>query len=339
MWVLKKINQEQELASGKFSSQSKLAEFMGMHSQTLNKALKEGRNSFQFRGEIVSVHQLPEFSAQDSSGNQKFFEKEAQIVEFFGVSRQTVYLAFKLNQSEKAFKKDGKVWIVKRSFSPENEVPICKDQRSQSLKIPTSTSTSTSTKKKSVPDQRSHTMKPSYTKQIRLPKPKPKPSPPAEDQEEWEKYLDEVNREEEMLEEMRDENIRNFLRSQRPWFILPPTFPMDLDSRIALFHPDTNTSQIVANYSEAVYYFQDQGLNFYLTQDEFYFTDNGCIRPILDFCVDSPEDLNPQYWKRYIFIWPIGVTHYNIDAKPPRKSLLKSPSEAVSEVISESPEN
>ena len=55
--------------------------------ETLNKALKEGRNSFQFRGEIVSVHQLPEFSAQDSSGNQKFFEKEAQIVEFFGVSR------------------------------------------------------------------------------------------------------------------------------------------------------------------------------------------------------------------------------------------------------------
>ena len=200
MWVLKKLNQEQELASGKFSSQSKLAEFMGIHPRTLNKALKEGRNSFQFRGEIVSVHQLSEFSAHDSSGNQKFFEKEAQIVEFFGVSRQTVYLAFKLNQSEKKFKKDGKVWIVKRNFSPEDEVPICKDQRSQSLKIPTSTSTST--KKKSVPDQRSHTMKPSYTKQIRLPR-KP-PPPPAEDQEEWEKYLDEVNREEEMLEEMRE---------------------------------------------------------------------------------------------------------------------------------------
>ena len=175
MWVLKKINQEQELASGKFSSQSKLAEFMGIHPRTLNKALKEGRNSFQFRGETVSVHQLPEFSAHDSSGNQKFFEKEAQIVEFFGVSRQTVYLAFKLNQSEKKFKKDGKVWIVKRNFSPEDEVPICKDQKSQSLKNPTSTST----KKKSVPDQRSHTMKASYTNQKRLPQ-KP-PPPPAED--------------------------------------------------------------------------------------------------------------------------------------------------------------
>ena len=63
------------------------------------------------------------------------------------------------------------------------------------------------------------------------------------------------------------------------------------------------------------------------------------IRPILDFCVDSPEDLNPQYWKRYIFIWPAGVPHYNIDAKPPRKPLSKPPSEAVSEVISESPED
>ena len=334
MWVLKKINQEQELASGKFFSQSKLAEFMGMRSQTLNKALKEGRNSFQFRGETVSVHQLPEFSAHDSSGNQKFFEKEAQIVEFFGVSRQTVYSAFKLNQSEKAFKKDGKVWIVKRILSPENEIPICKDQRSQSLKIPTSTST----KKKSVPDQRSHTMKPSYTKQKRLPQ-KP-PPPPAEDfREEWEKYLDEVNREEERLEEIRDENIRNFLWSQWPWIILPPSFPMDPDSRIVLFHPDTNTSQIVANYSQAVNYFRDNGLNFYLTQDEFYFKENGCIRPILDFCVDSPKDINPQYWKRYIFIWPIGVMHYNIDAKPPRQPLSKPPSEAVSEVISESPED
>ena len=327
MWVLKKLNQEQELASGKFSSQSKLAEFMGIHPRTMNKALKEGRNSFQFRGEIVSVHQLPEFSAHDSSGNHQFFEKEAQIVEFFGVSRQTVYLAFKLNQSEKKFKKDGKVWIVKRNFSPENEVPICKDQRSQSLKIPTPT------KKKSVPDQRSHTMKPS-TKQRRLPQ-KP-PPPPAEDlREEWEKYLDEISREE---EEMRDENIRNFLRSQQPWIVLPPTFPME-DSRIALFHPDTNTSQIVLNYSEAVEYFQDQDLNFDLTEDEFYLKQNGYIRPVLDFCVDSPEDMNPQYWKRYIFIWPIGVTYYNIDAKPPRKSLLKPPSEAVSEVISESPED
>ena len=93
---------------------------------------------------------------------------------------------------------------MKRILSPENEIPICKDQRSQSLKIPTSTSTST--KKKSVPDQRSHTMKACYTNQKRLPKPKPKPkpSPPAE---EWEKYLDEVERDEEQI---RDENIRNF---------------------------------------------------------------------------------------------------------------------------------
>ena len=330
MWVLKKLNQEQELASGKFSSQSKLAEFMGIHPRTLNKALKEGRNSFQFRGEIVSVHQLPEFSAHDSSGNQKFFEKEAQIVEFFGVSRQTVYLAFKLNQSEKKFKKDGKVWIVKRNHPLGGEVPICKDQKSQSLKNPTSTSTK---KKKSVPDQRSHTMKASYTNQKRLPQ-KP-PPPPAEDlREEWEKYLDEINREAERWEEIRDENIRNFLRSQRPWFIVPPTFPA-FAPRYALFHPDTNTSKIVSGYTDAEYYFQDQGLNFYLTKDEF---DNE-KRPVLDFCVDSPEDLNLQYWKRYIFIWPIGAPQYNIDAKPPRQSLSKPPSEAISEVISESPED
>ena len=199
------------------------------------------------------------------------------------------------------------------------------------MKNPTSTSTK---KKKSVPDQRSHTMKASYTNQKRLPQ-KP-PPPPAEDlREEWEKYLDEVNREEEMLEEIRDENIRNFLRSQRPWIILPPTFPMGPDSRIALFHPDTNTFKIVSGYTDAGYYFQDQNLNWYLSEEKFYDKE----RPVLEFFVDSPEDLNPQYWKRYIFIWPIGVTYYNIDAKPPRQPLSKPPSEAVSEVISESPED
>ena len=102
-----------------------------------------------------------------------------------------------------------------------------------------------------------------------------------------------------MLEEMRNENIRNFLRSQRPWLIVPPTFPA-FAPRYALFHPDTNTSKIVWCYTDAEYYFQDQGLNFYLTKDEF---DNE-KRPVLDFFVDSPEDLNVQFWKRYIFIWP-----------------------------------
>ena len=337
MWVLKKLNQEQELASGKFSSQSKLAEFMGIHSQTLNKALKEGRNSFQFRGETVSVHQLPEFSAHDSSGNQKFFEKEAQIVEFFGVSRQTVYLAFRLNQLEKTFKKDGKVWTVKRILSPENEVAICKNQRSQSLKNPTSTSTSTSTSTASVPGQRSHTMKPSYQKQKRLPQ---KPPSPAEDyQEEWEKYLDEVNKECEREREIREENIKNFVKSQWPWMLLPPTFPLR-NSRIILFHPETKTSKIVDDYEEAVNYFQFRDLNFYMTEDEFYSKwKDGSLCGDVDFFVDSEEDLNVQNWKRYIFIESLNACYYNINRKPRRKPLSKPPSKAVSEVISESAEN
>ena len=127
MWVLRKINQNQDFASGKFSSQFQLAEFMGIHPRTLNKALSEDRNSFVFRGELVSVHQLPEFSAEDSSGNHQFFEKKTQIVEFFNVSRQTVYLAFK-NANEKVFKKAGVKWTVKRLLQ-ECEAPICKDQR------------------------------------------------------------------------------------------------------------------------------------------------------------------------------------------------------------------
>ena len=47
-------------------------------------------------------------------------------------------------------------------------------------------------------------MKACYTNQKRLPKPKPKPSPPAE---EWEKYLDEVERDEEQI---RDETSETF---------------------------------------------------------------------------------------------------------------------------------
>ena len=316
MWVLKKINQEQELASGKFSSQSQLAEFLGIHPRTLNKALKEGRNSFQFHGEMVSVHQLPEFSAKDSSGNHQFFEKEAQIVEFFGVSRQTVYLAFK-NANEKVFKKDGVKWTVTRLL--QDEVPICKNQRSQSFKVTKSNSTLTP----SVPDQRSHTLKPSSSN------PRKKiPRPPPKNQEEWLRQL-----REEADEEYRilNENILRFLQSQRPWILLPPTFPPECVGRIALFHPDTNTSKIVDGYRAVEYYFEDEGLNLYMSEEQY-----DKLSPVVDFCVDSPEDINPQWWKRYFFIWPGPGCPWNIDAPSrPRKRLSKPPSKSVSKVLIE----
>ena len=149
-----------------------------------------------------------------------------------------------------------------------------------------------------------------------------------------EKYLDEVERDEEQI---RDENIRNFLRSQRAMDSFTADFSHGSGFANCAILPRHKYLSNCGKLQPGCKLFQDNGLNFYLTQDEFYFKENGCARPILDFCVDSPEDLNPQYWKRYIFIWPIGVMHYNIDAKPPRKRLVKPPSEAVSEVISESP--
>ena len=72
-----------------------------------------------------------------------------------------------------------------------------------------------------------------------------------------------------------------------------PRLPLDM-----LYFTQTQTHPKSCQVTtDAEYYFQDQGLNFYLTKDEF---DNE-KRPVLDFCVDSPEDLNLQYWKRYIF--------------------------------------
>ena len=260
MWVLKTNNQE--LVSGKFSSQSKLAEFMGLHPRTLNKALKEGRNSFQFRGEIVSVHQLPQFSIHDSSGTpQKFFEKEAQLAEWFGVSRQTIYSAFKLNQTEKAFKKDGKEWIVKRIFSPE-EVPICPEEKvpicpeekvpicpeekvpiCPEEKVPICPEEKvpkpipaprrktlppaprSQTLRRPIPAPRSFSAKRSETLNYPIPAPRRKTLPPPEPREYWEELQEQLIKEAEDEEKIRDKNYRNFLCNIHPHIILPPTFP------------------------------------------------------------------------------------------------------------------
>ena len=320
MWVLKKINQEQDFASGKFSSQSQLAEFLGIHPRTLNKALKEDRNSFQFRGEMVSVHQLPEFSAEDSSGNQRFFEKEAQIVEFFGVSRQTVYLAFK-TANKKVFKKDGVKWTVTRLL--QDEVPICKNQRSQSFKV---TSNSTLTLTSSVPDQRSHTLKPSSSNpRKRIPRPPPKTP---------EEILKQGQEEAEEEERIRDERISCFLHSQRPWFLVPPTFPFPHFRKYVLFNPDTNTEVIVKTHQDVMWYFEDQGLDVYFLSEEQF---NNHKRPVWEFIVDFPEGLDPQYWKRYFLMVPPWdlESYLGLNAKSLRKKLSKPPSASVAEVLVE----
>ena len=43
-------------------------------------------------------------------------------------------------------------------------------------------------------------------------------------------------------------------------------------------------------YRDVEYYFKDEGLNFYLSEEKFYE-----LRPVLDFAVDSPDDMNPQF--------------------------------------------
>ena len=252
MWVLKTNNQE--LVGGKFSSQSKLAEFMGIHPRTLNKALKEGRNSFQFRGKTVSVHQLPQFSVHDSSGTPpKFFEKEAQLAEWFGVSRQTIYSAFKLNQSEKAFKKDGKEWIVKRIRSPEKEVPICPEKEvpicpekevpicpeeevpicpeeevpicpeeeevPKPIPVPRTPpipAPRSMTLRRPIPAPRTLPDQRSKTLNYPIPAPRRKTLPPPEPREYWEEFLKQLRKEDEDDEKIRERNYRDLL-----WNISP----------------------------------------------------------------------------------------------------------------------
>ena len=103
MWVLK--NQSgTRTCEWKFSSQSKLAEFMGIHPRTLNKALKEGRNLSSFAGKLFLFTNFQNFQLMILLEIKNSLKREAQIVEFFGVSRQTVYSAFKLNHLKKVKK-------------------------------------------------------------------------------------------------------------------------------------------------------------------------------------------------------------------------------------------
>ena len=173
---------------------------------------------------------------------------------FFSVSRQTVYLAFK-NANEKVFKKAGVKWTVKRLL--QDEVPICKDQRSQSSKVTKSNSTSTPSAPEGrfAPDQRSHTTKPksSIASRKKIPHRSPK------NEEEWLRQIQEEAEEESRI---CNERCSRFLQSQRPWILLPPTFPFGPGGRIALFNPDTNISKIVNGYRDVEYYFKDEGLKF-----------------------------------------------------------------------------
>ena len=71
-----------------------------------------------------------------------------------------------------------------------------------------------------------------------------------------------------------------------------------------LFHADTGTDIYVNDYDGAVDYFDLKNYDeFLLSREEFYDESRGS----LDFCVLPQNDMNPEYWTRYIIILPCGV--------------------------------
>ena len=130
MWFL--IDESGEKVSEFFSSQAKLAVFMQILPQTLNRAIQKGKNVFQFRGQEVKVVQqtIPHFAVFDfpPSGNPiETFELIPEVAKWLQVSNQTVHAAVKRGDETKIKNKEGKVfWLkkLKADESGEKNTPV-----------------------------------------------------------------------------------------------------------------------------------------------------------------------------------------------------------------------
>ena len=113
MWFLVDVSSKEKFRKG-FSSQVKLARFIGIHPRTLNKAVKEGRKVFTFNRKRVLVveEKVARFLVHESSSDPplKSFEKETEVAEWFGLTRQAIYAAFGpySNETERKIKKKWK---------------------------------------------------------------------------------------------------------------------------------------------------------------------------------------------------------------------------------------
>ena len=124
MWFL--IDESGEKVSEFFPSQAKLAVFMQMLPQTLNRAIQKGKNVFQFRGQEVKVVQqtIPHFAvfgfppSEGTEGSGKnpieTFELIPEVAKWLQVSNQTVHAAIKRGDETKIKNKEGTVfWLTK----------------------------------------------------------------------------------------------------------------------------------------------------------------------------------------------------------------------------------
>ena len=128
MWFLRDASGDK--VSEFFPSQAKLAVYMQMAPQTLQKAVRKGKNVFQFHGQEVRVVQqtIPQFAVFDfppSENPLETFEWVAEAANWLKVPAQTVYAAIKRGKETKVKNKEGGVFWLKKleEVAPPEKAP------------------------------------------------------------------------------------------------------------------------------------------------------------------------------------------------------------------------
>ena len=148
MWFLRDASGDK--VSEFFPSQAKLAVHMQMTPQTLQKAVRKGKNVFQFHGQEVRVVQqtIPQFAVFDfppSENPLETFEWIAEAANWLKVPAQTVYAAVKRGKETKVKNKEGGVfWLKKleevappeKAPAPESEISKVPAPESEISKVP-----------------------------------------------------------------------------------------------------------------------------------------------------------------------------------------------------------
>ena len=140
MWFLR--DESGEKVSEFFPSQAKLAVHMQMTPQTLQRAIKKGKNVFQFLGQEVRVVQetIPHFAIFDfppSENPIETFEWISEEAKWLKVPNQTVYAAVKRGDETKVKNKEGVFWLKKLevTLSPQEVSPAPAPRKNLSREV------------------------------------------------------------------------------------------------------------------------------------------------------------------------------------------------------------
>ena len=140
MWFLR--DESGEKVSEFFPSQAKLAVHMQMTPQTLQRAIKKGKNVFQFLGQEVRVVQetIPHFAIFDfppSENPIETFEWISEVAKWLKVPNQTVYAAVKRGDETKVKNKEGVFWLKKLevTLSPQEVSPAPAPRKNLSREV------------------------------------------------------------------------------------------------------------------------------------------------------------------------------------------------------------